>query len=302
MKLKSFILFISAFIGLQMFAQQDPHYTQYMYNMNLLNPAYAGSNESLSLGFLGRTQWVGLDGAPKTATLTVHSPVGKNVGLGFSVMADEIGPVKETNLYADVSYTLQTSNIGKFAFGIKAGVTLQDLGLATIATVAPDVNFTDNLNKSYPNVGVGVFYYTDKFYAGASIPNMIESNHFEKQGGIISKASEKMHYFITSGYVLKLSESFKFKPSFLTKVVTGSPISLDLSANFLYNDKLELGVSYRIDDSLSGLVNFAVNNNLRIGYAYDYTTSNLGDYNSGTHEVILLYDFKLLKFKSPRFF
>ena len=302
MKIKSIIIAITTFVGLQMFAQQDPHYTQYMYNMNLLNPAYAGSNESLSIGFLGRTQWVGLDGAPKTATLSVHSPVRKNVGLGLSVMVDEIGPVKETNLYADVSYTLQTSDIGKFAFGIKAGVTLQDLGLATIATVAPDVNFTDNLNKSYPNIGVGVFYYTDKFYAGASIPNMIESNHFEKQGGIISKASEKMHYFITSGYVLKLSESFKFKPSFLTKVVAGSAISLDLSTNFLYNDKLELGVSYRINDSFSGLVNFAVNNNLRIGYAYDYTTSNLGDYNSGTHEIVLLYDFKLFKYKSPRFF
>ena len=285
-----------------MFGQQDPHYTQYMYNMNLINPAYAGSNESLSIGILARTQWVGLEGAPKTATLTAHTPVGKNVGLGLSVMVDEIGPVKETNLYTDISYTLQTSDVGKLAFGIKGGLTMQNLGFATLTTVAPDVNFTDNLNKNYPNIGIGVFYYTDKFYAGASIPNMIESNHFKKQGGIISKASEKMHYFITSGYVLKLSESFKFKPSFLTKVAVGTPISLDLSTNFLYNNKLELGVSYRINDSFSGLVNFAVNNNLRIGYAYDYTTSNLGEYNSGTHEVVLLYDFKSFKFKSPRFF
>jgi type IX secretion system PorP/SprF family membrane protein len=302
MKLKSIIFFISVITGFQLFAQQDPHYTQYMYNMNLLNPAYAGSNESLSLGFLGRTQWVGLDGAPKTATLTAHSPIGKNVGLGLSIMVDEIGPVKETNLYADVSYTLQTSDIGKLAFGMKGGLTVQNLGLATLATVAPDVNFTDNLNRTYPNIGIGLYYYTDKFYAGASIPNMIESKHFERQGGIISKASEKMHYFITSGYVLKLSETVKFKPSFLTKIVTGAPASLDLSSNFLFNNKLELGVSYRINDSFSGLVNFAVNNNLRIGYAYDYTTSNLGDYNSGTHEVVLLYDFKLFKYKSPRFF
>ncbi|MBS3992128.1 MAG: type IX secretion system membrane protein PorP/SprF [Bacteroidetes bacterium] len=302
MNFKAIVSLIIALAGLQIEAQQDPQVTQYMYNMNIVNPAYAGSTEAISLGLLGRTQWVGLDGAPKTVTFSIHSPVGKNIGLGMSVVSDQIGPVNESNLNADFSYTLKTSDIGKLALGLKAGVTFQDLGLATITTVSPDVNFTDNINNTFPNFGVGAFYYTDKFYAGIAMPNMIKSNHFEKQGGIISKATEKMHYFINSGYVFDITENLKFKPSVLLKAVTGSPVSMDLSSNFLINERLELGASYRIDDSFSGLVNFAVNQNLRIGYAYDYTISNLGDYNSGSHEVIVRYDFHFYKYKSPRFF
>jgi len=302
MNFKAIVSLIIALAGLQIEAQQDPQVTQYMYNMNIVNPAYAGSTEAISLGLLGRTQWVGLDGAPKTVTFSIHSPVGKNIGLGMSVVSDKIGPVNESNLNADFSYTLKTSDIGKLALGLKAGVTFQDLGLATITTVSPDVNFTDNINNTFPNFGVGAFYYTDKFYAGIAMPNMIKSNHFEKQGGIISKATEKMHYFINSGYVFDITENLKFKPSVLLKAVTGSPVSMDLSSNFLINERLELGASYRIDDSFSGLVNFAVNQNLRIGYAYDHTISNLGDYNSGSHEVIVRYDFHFYKYKSPRFF
>ncbi len=302
MNFKAIVSLIIALAGLQIEAQQDPQVTQYMYNMNIVNPAYAGSTEAISLGLLGRTQWVGLDGAPKTVTFSIHSPVGKNIGLGMSVVSDQIGPVNESNLNADFSYTLKTSDIGKLALGLKAGVTFQDLGLATITTVSPDVNFTDNINNTFPNFGVGAFYYTDKFYAGIAMPNMIKSNHFEKQGGIISKATEKMHYFINSGYVFDITENLKFKPSVLLKAVTGSPVSMDLSSNFLINERLELGASYRIDDSFSGLVNFAVNQNLIIGYAYDHTISNLGDYNSGSHEVIVRYDFHFYKYKSPRFF
>ena len=302
MNFKAIVSLIIALAGLQIEAQQDPQVTQYMYNMNIVNPAYAGSTEAISLGLLGRTQWVGLDGAPKTVTFSIHSPVGKNIGLGMSVVSDQIGPVNESNLNADFSYTLKTSDIGKLALGLKAGVTFQDLGLATITTVSPDVNFTDNINNTFPNFGIGAFYYTDKFYAGIAMPNMIKSNHFEKQGGIISKATEKMHYFINSGYVFDITENLKFKPSVLLKAVTGSPVSMDLSSNFLINERLELGASYRIDDSFSGLVNFAVNQNLRIGYAYDHTISNLGDYNSGSHEVIVRYDFHFYKYKSPRFF
>lgn len=302
MNIKIAFILILTITGIKLAAQQDPQVTQYMYNMNIVNPAYAGSNEAISIGLLGRTQWVGLDGAPKTVTLSVHSPVGNNIGLGMSVVTDKIGPVNESNLNADFSYTLKTSEIGKLALGLKAGVTFQDLGLASITTVAPDVNFTDNINNTFPNFGIGAFYYTDKFYAGVSMPNMIKSNHFEKQGGIISKATEKMHYFINSGYVFDISETVKFKPSVLLKAVTGSPVSMDISSNFLVNERLELGASYRIDDSFSGLVNFAVNQNLRIGYAYDHTISNLGDYNSGSHEVILRYDFHFYKYKSPRFF
>jgi len=276
--------------------------------MNVVNPAYAGSRGTLSIGLLGRLQWVGIEGAPKTATMAIHAPLGKNLGGGFSAILDRHGPVKETNVFADVSYTISTSEEGRLAFGLKGGVTFFDVGLLSLVLpqTAPGVDplFSDNVNETLPNFGAGVYYYTDKFYIGLSAPNLLETKHLEKDNGTISKASEKMHYFGTLGYVFELSESLKMKPSVMTKVVSGSPLSIDGSLNFLFNDRLELGASYRFGDSVSGLINFGVTRDLRIGYAYDYTTTNLGNYNSGTHEVFMQWDIDFSKknLKSPRFF
>ena len=301
-------LLLSCFM-VEMQAQQDPQYTQYMYNMNIVNPAYAGSRCTLSIGLLGRTQWVGISDAPKTATLSIHAPVGKNLAAGFSAIADTYGPVNEQNIYADLSYTITTSEEGRFAFGLKGGITLFDVGL--LSDIIPpqtvpgvDRLFQDDINEIFPNFGAGVYYYTDKFYAGLSAPNLLETKHLEKQSGTITRASEKMHYFFTSGYVFDLSETLKLKPSFMAKAVSGAPLSLDVTANMLFNDRLELGLNYRLDDSIGGLVNFGVTPDLRIGYAYDYTTSNLGNFNSGTHEMFLLWDIDFSKknLKSPRFF
>ena len=289
----------------QSFGQQDPHYTHYMYNMNVVNPAYAGSRETLSIGLLGRTQWTGLNGAPKTLTFSAHSPFSKNVGLGLSVVADEIGPIKEQNIYADFSYTLQTSDEGKIAFGLKGGVTFKDIGLFSLTTVeTSDPAFNDNVNSTNPNFGAGAFYYTDNFYVGLSVPNVLEVSHIKTKNGKISDVSEKMHYFITSGYVFDLTTSLKFKSSTMIKAVSGAPLSVDVSANFLFNEKLELGASYRLDDSVSGLITFQVARGFRMGYAYDYTVSNFSDFNDGSHEVFLLWDiFSSEKdIKSPRFF
>ena len=281
------------------FAQQDPQYTQYMYNMNILNPAYAGSKGVTSIGLLGRTQWVGVDGAPKTATLSINGPVGTNVGLGFSVIHDEIGPVKEDNLYADFSYTLNFSGEDKFAFGIKAGATF--LNVREFTTVDQDpLNVPVSLVA--PNFGVGVMYYNDRFYAGLSVPNFIESRYLDTKNGISSSASEKTHYFLTSGYVFDLDENLKLKPSTMLKAAPGAPLSVDLSLNLLIQEKVELGLSHRLDDSISGMVGFQVSQDLRIGYAYDYTTSNFGEFNSGSHEIMILFDIKKKKIKSPRFF
>lgn len=288
-----------------MYSQQDPQYTQYMYNMHVLNPAYAGSQGTLSIGLLGRTQWEGIDGAPRTITATINAPIGKNVGMGFSVIADEIGPVKEQNLYADFSYTIETSDEGRLAFGIKGGFTFQTIDFLRLSTnQQDDPLFAENLNETYPNFGAGAFYYTDEFYIGLSMPNMLETRHFEKKKGIISKASENMHYFLTSGYVFDLSYDVKLKPSVMLKAVSGAPLSVDVSANALIYDALELGLSWRVDDSVSGMINFLIADNLRLGYAYDYTLTNLGDFNNGSHEVFLLYDLDLSRrdLRSPRFF
>ena len=301
--MKKFKLLIGIFVLISsistVFAQQDPQYTQYMYNMNILNPAYAGSKGVTSIGLLGRTQWVGVDGAPKTATLSINGPVGNNVGLGFSVIHDEIGPVKEDNVYADFSYTLNLSEEDKFAFGIKAGATF--LNVREVITVDVDpLNVPVSLIA--PNFGVGLMYYNDRFYAGLSVPNFIESRYLDKKNGISSTASEKTHYFLTSGYVFDLDENLKLKPSTMLKATPGAPLSIDLSLNLLIQEKVELGLSHRLDDSISGMIGFNVNQDLRIGYAYDYTTSNFGVFNSGSHEIMILFDLNKKKIKSPRFF
>ncbi|MFT5249319.1 MAG: type IX secretion system PorP/SprF family membrane protein [bacterium] len=286
------------------FGQQDAQYTQYMYNMNVLNPAYAGSRGNLSIGLLGRAQWVGIEGAPQTITLSLNSPVGKNIGLGLSAISDTYGPVKEQSLYADFSYTIKTSEIGRLAFGIKAGASFLDVNLLSLNPNDPEFSNTlsNNVNEVYPNIGAGAYYYTDRFYLGLSIPNLIDSNHLKESSGIVSTASEEMHYFLTSGYVFELSDEIKLKPSIMFKGAFGAPVSVDLSANMLMYDKFELGLSYRFDDSLSTMVGFQITPGIRAGYAYDYTISNLGNYNSGSHEIILLFDILNNKLKSPRFF
>lgn len=282
------------------FGQQDPQYTQYMYNMNVLNPAYAGSRGVTSIGLLGRTQWVGLDGAPQTLTLSVHSPIGNAVGLGFSVIHDEIGPVKEDNVYADFSYTIFTSAEGRLAFGLKVGATFLDVRELVMVDGPDPLN--EPVNETSPNFGAGLFYYTNKFYVGFSAPNFLETKHLENSGGIVSTASERMHYFLTSGYVFDIADNLKLKPSAMLKATAGAPLSVDLSANLLIDQKIELGLSHRLDDSISGLIGFQVNDDFRIGYAYDHTTSKFGTYNSGSHEIMLLFDINKKKIKSPRFF
>jgi type IX secretion system PorP/SprF family membrane protein len=287
------------------YSQQDPQYTQYMYNMHIVNPAYAGSEGTLNIGLLHRTQWVGLDGAPKTTVATINAPIKKNIGMGLSVFADKIGPVKEQNAFVDVSYTIQTSDYGNLAFGLKGGFTFLDAQLSTLdlGDDIPDDVFNNDINDSYANFGAGAFYYTDHFYAGLSMPNMLNQFHLNRKGGVISSASEKMHYYLTSGYVFEMNDNLKLKPSVLLKGVEGAPLSIDLAGNVLINNKFELGVSWRIDDSLNALMNVEVANGFRIGYAYDYTLSNLGDFNSGSHEIILLINISNSRNGlSPRFF
>lgn len=287
------------------YSQQDPQYTQYMYNMHIVNPAYAGSEGTLNIGLLHRTQWVGLDGAPKTTVAAINAPIKKNIGMGLSVFADEIGPVKEQNVFVDVSYTIQTSDYANLAFGLKGGFSFLDANLSTLdlGDDIPDDVFDNNINDSYANFGAGAFYYTDHFYAGLSMPNILNQFHLNKKGGIISSASEKMHYYLISGYVFEMNDNLKLKPSVLLKGVEGAPLSIDLAGNVLINNKFELGLSWRIDDSLNALMNVEVARGFRIGYAYDYTLSNLGDFNSGSHEIILLITISNSRNGlSPRFF
>ncbi len=284
-------------------AQQDPQYTQYMYNMNVVNPAYAGSKETLSLTALYRKQWSGLDGAPETITFSGHSPVTDAVGLGLSAIKDELGPVKETNVFVDFSYTLQVSDNLKLALGLKAGATFHDVGLVDLELQDPnDPFFSQDINNTYPNVGAGAFFYGDNFYVGLSVPNLLNSVHLDENG--LKYGSETNHYFGTAGYVFQVSENIKLKPSVMVKSAFDAPTSIDGNLNALFNEKFEVGASYRLDDSFSGLVGFQATPYLRIGYAYDHVVSDLDAVANASHEVILTFDllFKKKTLRSPRYF
>jgi len=287
-------------------AQQDPHYTQYMYNMNVINPAYAGSKENLSIGMLYRKQWVEIEDAPTTATFSGHAPVGKNVGLGLSVISDKIGPVEENNIYGDFSYTLQLGGEHKLAFGLKAGLTLHQVGLfSDINHTLPDANdpaFAENTSNSYFNLGTGLFYYTNKYYLALSVPNMMKSKHLDFNGREFG--SEVSHYFLTGGYVFDVSENIKFKPFFMMKSAFNAPTSLDLSTNFLFNQKFEAGITYRLEDSFGAMINYAISPNVKLGYAYDHIVSDLNVTTPSSHEIVLLFDLNFPRkvSSSPRFF
>ncbi|WP_347373450.1 type IX secretion system membrane protein PorP/SprF [Aequorivita sp. Q41] len=284
-------------------AQQDPQYTQYMYNMNVVNPAYTGSKESLSLTALYRNQWSGLEGNPVTFTFSAHSPVSEKVGLGLSIIKDKLGPVHETNAYADFSYTIKVAKYIQLAFGFKAGATFHDVGLATLEVQdANDPFFSQDINNTYPNIGAGAFLYGDKFYVGVSVPNLLKSVHLDENG--IKYGSETNHYFITSGYVFQLSEVFKLKPSVMVKSAFNAPVSFDANINALFYNKFELGASYRLDDSFSGLVGFQITPNIRVGYAYDHIISDLKAVGPASHEVIISFDvfFTRTAIITPRFF
>ncbi|WP_408040242.1 PorP/SprF family type IX secretion system membrane protein, partial [Tenacibaculum amylolyticum] len=291
--MKRFIFIIAVmFSVLSVKGQQDPQYTQYMYNMNIVNPGYAGAQDGLVLSFLARSQWVGIKDAPRTLTFNAQAPIGSNLGLGLSVLADRIGPLSEENVYADISYSLDVSEQAKLAFGLKAGATFLSAPLAFLTTVnSGDIAFQNNLNEVKPNFGAGVYYYTDKYYLGLSVPNVLKTVHFERNNGVISKALDEMHYFFTGGYVFEFDNDIKFKPSFLVKAAVGAPISVDYNANILFNNNLEFGLSYRFDDSFSAMLGLNVTDQLRIGYAYDHTFTNLGNFNSGSHEILMTFSF-----------
>ncbi len=302
-----------ALLSFQSYAQQDVQFTHYMYNMSVINPAYATADESmLNLGGLYRTQWVGLEGAPKTGTFFAHTPLNEKIEVGISFTNDNIGNVvDENNIYADFAYVLPVGFESKLSLGLKAGVTLFNTDFNGFnlqsGDQSTDIAFDENISRVFPNVGLGAFFFTKKYYLGVSAPNLLTTKHLETQNGIKSTGVQSIHYFVTGGYVFDLNRDLKLKPAFMAKAVNGAPLSLDVTANVLIKERLELGLGYRLEDAMSALASFKVTPNLRIGYSYDYTTSNLGNFNSGSHELFVLFDVDLFGLKggydrSPRFF
>lgn len=293
-------------------AQQDPQYTQYMYNMSVINPAYTTNDLGmLNFGALYRSQWKNTVGAPKTLTFFAHAPLSQKIEMGVSVISDNIGDgaLKENNIYADFAYILKLDDKSNLSLGLKGGVTTFETNFNgfMLPEFQDDSAFNENLNNTFPNVGAGAFYHRQNFYAGLSVPNLLTSTHLENKDGINRIGSENIHLFLTSGYVYELNPDLKIKPSILAKMVQGAPITMDVSLNVLFNNRFEGGLSYRLEDSVSAMFNLSVLPALRIGYAYDYTLSNLSTYSSGSHEIFVLFDLDLLGLgkgydKSPRFY
>ncbi|SHL91635.1 PorP/SprF family type IX secretion system membrane protein [Flavobacterium xinjiangense] len=292
------------------YAQQDSQFTQYMYNTINVNPAYAGSRETMSMFILHRTQWVGLDGAPLTNTASIHTPInGSNIGIGMSIVSDKIGPSEENNIAIDFSYTIPTSDRYKLSFGLKASANLLNIDFNKLNKYDKnDYSFDTNIdNKFSPNIGVGVYFHSDNTYIGLSAPNLLETKHFDRYAGTGANshvAKERIHYYLIAGHVFDLSDGVKFKPSVLTKMVEGAPLQVDLSGNFLINKKFMAGVAYRWSAAVSAMVGFQISNSWFVGYGYDLEATRLSNYNSGSHEIFLRYELfdKYDRIITPRFF
>ena len=301
--MKTILTIICAFILQSMYSQQDSQYTQYMYNTPLVNPAYAGSRETITAFLLHRNQWVGLEGAPVTNNFSINMPVGdSNFGVGLNFVNDEIGPVSENEISADLAYFIQISENYKLSLGLKGTANLFQLDVNKLRIFDPaDPQFQNVDTEFSPNVGAGLYLFSDKTYFGLSVPSFFESYRYNDNNIEITK--EKMHFYFIAGHVFTLSDNIDFKPAVLSKIVEGAPLQADITANFLFFDKLTLGAAYRWDASVSALAGFQISDSWFIGYGYDLETSKLANYNSGSHEIFLRYEFfNRSRVSAPRFF
>ncbi|MEO9510979.1 MAG: type IX secretion system membrane protein PorP/SprF [Flavobacteriaceae bacterium] len=299
--IKKYLIMVVILCGTATNGQQLPQFTQYMFNTISINPAYAGSRESINMTALHRNQWAGLEGNPTTSTFSVHTPLSnERVGLGLSYMADELGFEKTHYVYGDFSYTVQVTEKAKLSFGLKGGGTNYSLQ-------NPDSNdpfFNSNFNSWKPNFGTGVYLTTNRWYAGISSPRILNTDLNEGE----FEALERNSYYAIGGLVLDLSTDIKFRPAFITKFTNGAPSTHDITSSFLFYEKIWFGASYRFNDAANfgAFLDFQISKNIRLGYAYDLPTSTIRPYSGGTHEAILIFEPRLPKktnlYRSPRYF
>ncbi len=288
-------------------AQQDPMYTQYMFNTLAFNPAYAGTRDMMSLMALSRHQWVGFEGAPSTQTVTGHMPIGENIGIGLSLIHDKLTPTQQTGFYFDYAYRLKISENSKLSLGLKGGFNHFQLDVNQLLQAAPndDALNVANTSKYLPNFGLGLYYYSDRYFIGFSIPKLLENKLVNGDAEILGEGgSEIRHYFISGGYVFNLNEEIKFKPSILARLTEAAPMSMDINANFLFKEKLWLGAMYRLNNSFGAVLQYQFTPQFKVGYAYDMTNNELRNYNNGTHEIMISYELNFTKEKvqNPRYF
>ena len=304
--MKKIIVVLALLVSIgKLYAQQDVQFTHYMYNTLAVNPAYAGSRGMLNASLLGRQQWVGMDGAPSSKTFFVHSPIAsENMGLGFSVVSDKVGPIRQTGLVANYSYTLKINENGhKLAMGISGSVNQLNANLSALKVNDQTDPAFQNTQKTAPNFGAGLYYHTDKWYTGVSSPKLLQTAIESNNKTNISQMVR--HYYFLAGYVITLSDKFKLKPATMIKVTKNAPLTVDISAEVFHQDKLSAGLMYRLNDSMGALIGYNFTNTFKAGLSYDYTLTKLTNYNSGTMEIFLSYDFQFKdqhRISSPRYF
>ena len=307
-KIKLIVLaLLSAIVLKNVYAQQEPQYSQYMFNMMSVNPAYAGTREALNALVLSRFQWIGMDGAPRSHTFVLHTPVkDKKIGIGMSVINDYIGPVRNTYLNLNYAYRISLNEKLTLSMGLKGGIYNYYVGLTDLNINESDVNFNQDFKKNLqPNLGTGFYLYSDDYYLGISVPKLIKSDlqNEDSDNNVLSEI--RRHYFISAGYMFDINSDWKFKPSLLNKMVEGAPPSLDVTAQALYKGQVWLGTTYRIGDAVVFLFEIQVNRQIIVGYSYDVTISEMNNVTNGSHEFLISYDFAGFtneKVKSPRYF
>jgi type IX secretion system PorP/SprF family membrane protein len=287
-------------------AQQDPMYTQYIHNMLAVNPAYAGSRDAMSFGLLHRSQWVGIEGAPTTQNLFIHSPLkNQNFAWGFSAVNDEIGPTSQTGLYGDFAARIQVSERGRLAFGLKAGFNYLRTDLTSLTPAgAGDPSFQQNVNEWLPNIGAGLYYDLPNFFFGFTVPKILRNDYYDTNVNDAEKAEEVQHYFLQTGGIINIGGDVKLKLSTQLKMVPSAPLGADFTLNCIIRDAFWIGGFYRLEDAAGVMLGYNLSPQLFIGYAYDYTTSELSAASGGSHEVVLTYDLKFGddRIVSPRYF
>lgn len=277
------------FVTVSVLAQKEPQYTQYMYNIGSFNPAYVGTVETPELVGLYRAQWIDIPGAPRTIRFGANLPLAnETMGLGLNVVNDELGPVAQT--YADLSYSYQVkvTERTKLSFGIDAGGSFLnvDFSKGTFENSGDPLNL-EGINRFYATIGAGLFMYGEDWYLGASVPNFLTEGIYNDE--VASVVEDKLQFNFIGGYVFKLSDGLKFKPAFLVNTLSGAPVNINISTNFLISDVFTAGVSYRVENAFSGLAGFQISNSTFLGYSYDYNTNALGEFNQGSHEVVLKF-------------
>lgn len=306
MKKLIFFVYLSL-MSFALFAQQDAMYSQYMFNTLAINPAYAGSRNVLSATGLYRAQWIGIEGAPRTATFTLDAALNhQKVGLGLQLFNDRLGISRTTGAAASYAYRLKIGE-SALSFGIQGSLRqfVADYANVPLSGSNPyDPAFAYNLNKLFLNVGTGVYFNSDKFYAGISAQDLVKNRLVENVSDSTLNNPTQLHVFFNTGLVIALNQDFKLRPSVLVKAVKGAPVEGDLGANFWIKDVVSVGAMYRTSADIVALLEIQATPQLRFGYSYDHSTTALRGFNSGSHEFMIRFEFGSNKGKvlSPRYF